>query len=57
MYKRQLWNSTDIAGDEWIKVQAFPAEDGKRTVTYRIPDEHLPLPSGYYRLTIPAAND
>ena len=52
-----LWNSADIAGDEWIKVQAFPAEDGKRTVTYRIPDEHLPLPSGYYRLTIPATND
>ena len=52
-----LWSTADIAGGEWIKVQAFPAEGGKRTVTYGIPAEHLPLPGGYYRLTIPAAID
>ena len=52
-----LWNSADIAGDEWIKVQAFPAEDGNRTDTYPIPDGPLPLPSSYYRITNPATND
>jgi hypothetical protein len=52
-----LWSTADIAGGGWIKVQEFPAQGDKRTVTHGIPAEHLPLPSGYYRLTIPAAND
>jgi hypothetical protein len=52
-----LWSTDSVGGGEWIKVQEFPAQGDKRTVTYWIPAEHLPLPSGYYRLTIPAAND
>jgi len=52
-----LWSTDSVGGGEWIKVQEFPAQGDKRTVTYWIPAEHLPLPSGYYQLTIPAAND
>ncbi len=52
-----LWSTADIAGGKWIQVKTFPSEDGKRTVTFGIPAVQLPLPNGYYRLTIPAAND
>ncbi len=52
-----LWSTDDVADGEWIKVQEFTVQDGKRTITYNLPAEHLPLPNGYYRLTIPVAND
>jgi len=52
-----LWNTDDIADGGWIKVQEFPAQDNKRNVIHAIPSNNLPLPSGYYRLTIPATND
>ena len=52
-----LWNTNDIADGGWIKVQEFPAQDNKRNVIHAIPSNNLPLPSGYYRLTIPATND
>ncbi|MBT6661144.1 MAG: hypothetical protein HOB00_12755 [Verrucomicrobia bacterium] len=52
-----LWSTDDVADGEWIKVQEFPVQDGKRTIIYNLPAEHLPLPNGYYRLTIPVAND
>ena len=52
-----LWSTADIAGGEWIKVKEFPPQDGKRTIIHDLPTEHLPLPNGYYRLTIPATND
>ncbi len=52
-----LWSTDDVAGGEWIKVQEFPPQDGKRTIIHDLPAEHLPLPTGYYRLTIPATND
>ena len=52
-----LWSTDDVAGGEWIKVQEFPPQDGKRTIIHDLPAKHLPLPTGYYRLTIPATND
>jgi len=52
-----LWSTADLGSGDWIKVQAFPAGEAKRTVTYGIPAVHRPLPDGYYRLTIPAAID
>ena len=52
-----LWSTADLANGKWIQVQAFQPEGAKRTVTYGIPAVHLPLPNGYYRLTIPAAID
>jgi len=52
-----LWSTDDVAGGEWIKVQEFPPQDGKRTIIHDLPAKHMPLPTGYYRLTIPATND
>ena len=52
-----LWSTADVGSGEWIKVQEFPPQDGKRTIIHDLPVEHLPLPNGYYRLTIPATND
>ena len=51
------WVSLPDAGGEWIKVKEFPPQDGKRTIIHDLPAEHLALPTGYYRLTIPATND
>ena len=52
-----LWSTADVAGGEWIKVQEFLPQDSNRTIIHDLPVEHLPLPNGYYRLTIPATND
>ena len=52
-----LWSTADVGSREWTKVQEFPPQDGKRTIIHDLPVEHLQLPSGYYRLTIPAATD
>ena len=52
-----LWSTANIADDDWIKMKVFPVEDDKRTVTFGVSALQLPSPNGYYRLTIPAAND